>query len=90
MRDYCTQNNGDCQTCSLVNYGLDCRNNPIREMSELYDKWTGSDSKAEMSRYSFNELLAMVTRLYNSGEEWRQDGAPEQVTQRLYCEIRNR
>lgn len=23
---YCTQNNGDCETCSLVNYGRDCRN----------------------------------------------------------------
>lgn len=28
--DYCTQNNGDCKTCSLVNYGMDCRNNKLR------------------------------------------------------------
>jgi hypothetical protein len=28
--EYCTQNNGDCQTCSLVNYGLDCRNNRVK------------------------------------------------------------
>jgi hypothetical protein len=28
--DYCTQNNGDCETCSLVSYGRDCMNNPIR------------------------------------------------------------
>lgn len=27
--DYCTQNAGDCSTCSLVNYGRDCMNNPI-------------------------------------------------------------
>lgn len=27
--DYCIQNNGDCETCSLVNYGRDCRNNAI-------------------------------------------------------------
>jgi hypothetical protein len=27
--EYCTQNNGNCKTCSLVNYGRDCRNNPI-------------------------------------------------------------
>ena len=26
---YCSQNNGDCKTCSLVNYGMDCHNNPI-------------------------------------------------------------
>jgi hypothetical protein len=29
MRPYCTQNNGDCFTCSLVNYGRDCYNNNI-------------------------------------------------------------
>ncbi len=26
MKSYCTQNSGDCSTCSLVNYGRDCRN----------------------------------------------------------------
>jgi hypothetical protein len=31
MKSYCTQNDGDCQTCSLVNYGRDCYNNPIDE-----------------------------------------------------------
>jgi hypothetical protein len=28
-KSYCTQNNGNCETCSLVSYGLDCGNNPI-------------------------------------------------------------
>jgi hypothetical protein len=27
--DYCTQNDGNCETCSLVNYGRDCQNIPI-------------------------------------------------------------
>jgi hypothetical protein len=27
--DYCTQNNGNCVTCSLVSYGRDCRNNQV-------------------------------------------------------------
>jgi hypothetical protein len=27
--EYCTQNEGNCRMCSLVNYGLDCVNNPI-------------------------------------------------------------
>ena len=57
-------------------------------MSELYDTWAGSTSKAEMSHYCYNELLQLVTELYNSGEEWQQDGTPEQVTNRLYVEIR--
>ena len=29
MKEYCTQNNGDCLTCSLVNYARDCRNMPL-------------------------------------------------------------
>ena len=29
MDTYCTQNNGHCDTCSLVNYHRDCRNNPV-------------------------------------------------------------
>lgn len=29
MKEYCTQNNGDCKTCSIQNYGRDCMNNPI-------------------------------------------------------------
>ncbi len=29
MGAYCTQNDGDCYTCSLVNYNRDCHNNPL-------------------------------------------------------------
>jgi hypothetical protein len=29
MKTYCTQNDGKCETCSLVNYGRDCRNNQL-------------------------------------------------------------
>lgn len=29
MKPYCTQNNGDCSTCSLTNYNRDCQNNSI-------------------------------------------------------------
>lgn len=28
-KTYCTQNDGDCETCALVNYGRDCMNQPI-------------------------------------------------------------
>lgn len=28
-KPYCTQNNGNCSTCSLVNYNRDCQNKPI-------------------------------------------------------------
>jgi hypothetical protein len=26
---YCTQNDGDCTSCSLSSYGRDCKNNPV-------------------------------------------------------------
>ena len=29
IQAYCSQNGGDCSTCSIVNYGMDCRNNLI-------------------------------------------------------------
>lgn len=28
-KSYCTQNDGDCSTCSLVSYGRDCMNNLV-------------------------------------------------------------
>lgn len=30
--EYCTQNNQDCLTCSMVSYGLDCHNNQIKTL----------------------------------------------------------
>lgn len=29
IKPYCTQNDGDCSTCSLVSYGRDCQNVPL-------------------------------------------------------------
>ena len=29
IKPYCTQNNGNCSTCSLVNYNRDCLNNAL-------------------------------------------------------------
>lgn len=29
VKPWCTQNNGDCSTCSLVNHGRDCLNVPV-------------------------------------------------------------
>jgi putative transposon-encoded protein len=33
---YCTQNEGDCKTCSRVNYGKDCKNNPIDQQMQEF------------------------------------------------------
>ena len=32
--EYCTQNEGNCEICSLVNYGRDCQNNSIKERND--------------------------------------------------------
>jgi len=29
VKPYCTQNAGNCKTCSLVNYNRDCYNQPL-------------------------------------------------------------
>ena len=36
MERYCTQNNGYCENCSLVNYGRDCHNNPVAIVEDGY------------------------------------------------------
>jgi len=36
MKDYCTQNDGNCSTCSLVNDERDCLNFPIEEEKEEF------------------------------------------------------
>jgi hypothetical protein len=33
--DYCIQNDGDCKTCSLVNYGRDCQNNIVGKVTPI-------------------------------------------------------
>ena len=35
-KNYCTQNNGECGTCSLVNYSRDCRNVALLTDKDLY------------------------------------------------------
>jgi hypothetical protein len=37
--NYCTQNNGDCTTCSLTNYGRDCQNNTILKTYHINIDW---------------------------------------------------
>lgn len=39
--DYCTQNEGDCLSCALVNYGRDCANNRVYILADLAETVTG-------------------------------------------------
>lgn len=42
-KSYCTQNEGDCPTCSLVNYGRDCMNNKVNHAD--FQAVSGNDDK---------------------------------------------
>ena len=52
MKSYCTQNSGDCETCFLVNYGRDCRNNPLADSGQDVQivKLTEAEFQTQMSR----------------------------------------
>ena len=45
---YCTQNNGDCKTCSLVNYGMDCKNEPVQS---FFNPYKGNKESRAMQTY---------------------------------------
>jgi hypothetical protein len=59
MKSYCTQNSGDCSTCSLVNYGRDCRNNPLADSGQDVQivKLTEAQFQHEMSRAKTFQVL---------------------------------
>jgi len=44
--DYCTQNEGNCPTCSLSSYGRDCRNFRIFTLEQLAREITGGNTTA--------------------------------------------
>lgn len=69
-KEYCTQNNGNCQSCSLVNYGLDCRNNPVKpirkntpnqRMMEAYGGFTGPQTLKAINEQIPGELKKRLT-----------------------------
>ena len=66
MKSYCTQNNGDCKTCSLANYGRDCQNNPITGKTEVIRARITLDLKLEFEKLAakkgmnFSEYLRYI------------------------------
>ena len=54
MKPYCTQNNGDCSTCSLVNYNRDCQNNPVKEELKTTSIMLTTEQYNRLRRESFD------------------------------------
>ena len=63
MKAYCTQNTGDCRTCSLSSYGRDCRNNRIEEP-------TGAKLTEDTFRTYMNAVKVLETADYLAGYQY--------------------
>ena len=76
-KEYCTQNEGDCVTCSLVNYGRDCMNNPLTK-KELYMVKCGNGWKMQIEAETLSEVKNKATEVvtYTQQDFWiEKDGA---------------
>lgn len=64
MKSYCTQNKGDCSTCSLVNYGRDCRNQPLNVIEKALqeERMTAAVKCSECGHYMESEEHGHVKR----------------------------
>ena len=62
-KTYCTQNNGDCLTCNLVNYGLDCQNYPVGGMSLVPGPRKGTKADRALAAYDGHKGSATVTHI---------------------------
>jgi len=72
-KSYCTQNNGDCTTCSLIKYGLDCKNEPVQSFFNprignkesramaAYDGFKGGTTVAHVKKLVGKELADKLT-----------------------------
>ena len=74
-KDYCTQNDHDCQTCPLSSYGRDCLNNKIIDggMNEFYNR------KADGSLYQcYNAAgdLILSSEIVDNMVTWPPEVAP--------------
>jgi len=62
MKPYCTQNNGECETCSLGSYGRDCQNNPVKR-PQLYHVWGRGPAQSALIRDANSSEAAARTAL---------------------------
>lgn len=70
--EYCTQNNGDCATCSLTNYGLNCANIPVNKKPMQARKDAFEQFAIEQGVHSGPQTLAELHNLRkeHKGSRW--------------------
>jgi DNA-binding transcriptional regulator YiaG len=66
MREYCTQNNGNCESCSLSSYGHDCYNNPVNPLAYYR-------TKAGLSQSQLAEKSGVSVRVLQNYEQGERD-----------------
>jgi len=55
-KQYCTQNHGDCESCSLVNYNRDCRNVPLGRLTPTEQKIYNLVIQGEKNKFIADQL----------------------------------
>ena len=63
MQSYCTQNEGDCGTCSLSNYGRDCQNNTIDRLGGIEAKLRAAGAQTSNDMINALEDGELLARL---------------------------
>jgi len=68
-KKYCTQNNGDCNTCGLSNYGRDCNNLHIITEDERGHRKPLSESEKTVS-YTIKMPKSLKEKCIKLGSNW--------------------
>lgn len=78
MKAYCTQNEGDCSSCSLVNYGKDCMNNPIgaATVERVAVGFSGEAGKLHLEACGSDETQRQIDRLKTYALDLQHEGEP--------------
>ncbi len=67
--EYCTQNNGNCEDCSLVNYGMDCHNNPVAIVENGYCQCGFPVVSCEKHKANYEEAWQAKVRAAKTPED---------------------
>lgn len=86
IKDYCSQNDGDCQSCSLVNYGRDCRNNLVNEYTIMPETVKSISNKIKLLEVKIQRIKFLFSEFCSSPDENHTDKFNSLMNQLTECE----